>query len=50
MDDPNVGLVVETDNGLRPEDGDQLIAGYDIESYTDEELAAMEGIFGGDDE
>lgn len=44
--DPNVGLVVETDNSLRPEDGDQLIAGVPVDQYTVDELMALEGVLG----
>lgn len=40
-EDPSTGLIVQTDNGLRPEDGDQLIDGRPVDDYTVEELLAL---------
>lgn len=48
--DPSVSLIVQTDNGLRPEDGDQIFNGRPIDDYTDEELLALSDSLGGGDD
>ena len=39
--DPSLDLIEDTDNGLRPEDGDQLIDGAPVDDYSIEELMAI---------
>lgn len=40
-EDPSLDLIEQTDNGLRPEDGDQTVNGLPLEDFSDEELIAL---------